>query len=229
MKYGWAEEKFVFPKPVSLDGQFAERISQYEEKPLTATALAVDSGEEQMVLCGVDLVSISYSLTAEVRRRLADVKGLDPMKVIISAIHTHTGPGYSGRNQKKSSEGHTSSFRENIKSMLPAGKKYVESANVSENTVIMNDDELLEEIASKITKAITTAWETRKEGSFSNAFGRAVVGLCRRAAYNDGSAQMWGDTNTAMFTELEGGNDSGIELMYVFDENKKLTGIVANL
>ena len=100
MKYGWAEEKFVFPKPVSLDGQFAERISQYEEKPLTATALAVDSGEEQMVLCGVDLVSISYSLTAEVRRRLADVKGLDPMKVIISAIHTHTGPGYSGRNQK---------------------------------------------------------------------------------------------------------------------------------
>ena len=229
MKYGWAEEKFVFPKPVSLDGQFAERISQYEEKPLTATALAVDSGEEQMVLCGVDLVSISYSLTAEVRRRLANVKGLDPMKVIISAIHTHTGPGYSGRNQKKSSEGHTSSFRENIKSMLPAGKKYVESANISENTVIMNDDELLEEIASKITKAIATAWESRKEGSFSNAFGRAVVGLCRRAAYNDGSAQMWGDTNTAMFTELEGGNDSGIELMYVFDENKKLTGIVANL
>jgi len=53
--------------------------------------------------------------------------------------------------------------------------------------------------------------------------------MCRRAAYNDGSAQMWGDTNTAMFTELEGGNDSGIELLYVFNAEKKLTGIVANL
>ena len=40
---------------------------------------------------------------------------------------------------------------------------------------------------------------------------------------------MWGDTNTAMFVGLEGGNDSGIELLYVFDEAKKLTGIVANL
>ena len=230
MKYGWAEEKFVFPKPVSLDGQFAERISQYEEKPLTATALAIDSGEDQMVLCSVDLVGISYTLTDEVRQRLAQcTKDLDPMKVIISAIHTHTGPGYAGKGQNKSSEGHTSSFRENIKSMLPAGKKYVESTNVSENKDIMSGEELLEEIASKITKAIATAWETRKEGSFSNAFGRAVVGLCRRVSYNDGSAQMWGDTNTAMFTELEGGNDSGIELMYVFDENKKLTGIVANL
>ena len=230
MKYGWSEEKFVFPKPVSLDGQFAERISQYEEKPLTATALAIDSGEDQMVLCSVDLVGISYTLTDEVRQRLAQcTKDLDPMKVIISAIHTHTGPGYAGKGQNKSSEGHTSSFRENIKSMLPAGKKYVESTNVSENKDIMSGEELLEEIASKITKAIATAWETRKEGSFSNAFGRAVVGLCRRVSYNDGSAQMWGDTNTAMFTELEGGNDSGIELMYIFDENKKLTGIVANL
>jgi len=53
--------------------------------------------------------------------------------------------------------------------------------------------------------------------------------MCRRAAYSDGSAQMWGDTNTAVFTQLEGGNDSGMELLYLFDENQALTGIVANL
>jgi hypothetical protein len=53
--------------------------------------------------------------------------------------------------------------------------------------------------------------------------------MCRRAAYNDDTAQMWGDTNSAVFTELEGGNDSGIELMYVFDNAEKLTGIVVNL
>lgn len=46
--------------------------------------------------------------------------------------------------------------------------------------------------------------------------------------YDDGSAKMWGDTNSANFTHLEGGNDSGIELLYTFDENKNLTGIVAN-
>jgi hypothetical protein len=40
---------------------------------------------------------------------------------------------------------------------------------------------------------------------------------------------MWGDTNTAVFEALEGGNDSGIELLYVFDEAGKLTGVVANI
>ena len=70
---------------------------------------------------------------------------------------------------------------------------------------------------------------SRTEGSFVNAFGRAPVGMCRRVCYNDGSAQMWGNAETAKFTEIEGGNDSGIELMYVFNEKNELTGIVANL
>ena len=71
--------------------------------------------------------------------------------------------------------------------------------------------------------------EPRAPGGFSNAFGRAVVGMCRRACYSDGTAQMWGDTDTAVFTHLEGGNDSGIELLYVFNDKRELTGIVANL
>ena len=53
--------------------------------------------------------------------------------------------------------------------------------------------------------------------------------MCRRVCYDDGSAKMWGDTNSANFTELEGGSDSGIELLYIFDGAKKLTGVVANL
>ena len=60
-------------------------------------------------------------------------------------------------------------------------------------------------------------------------FGRAAVGMCRRVVYNDGSAKMWGDTHTAVFEELEGGSDTGLELLYMFDENKKLTGVVANI
>ena len=231
MKYGWAEEKFVFTKPVALMGQFATRISEYEEKPLTVTALAVDSGDDQMVLCSVDLIGVNYPLVDEVRRRLAEcTEGLDPMKVVISAIHTHTGPGFTGRGARKANLGFDPKlYDEKINSLVPPEKRYADKPNVYENPDIMNGDELLEEIATKITKTIAAAWANRKEGSFSNAFGRAVVGMCRRVAYNDGSAQMWGDTNTAMFTEIEGGNDSGIELMYVFDENKKLTGIVANL
>ena len=230
MKIGWAEEIFVFDKPISLQGQFAERISEYVEKPLTATALAIDANGEQAVLCSVDLVGVSFALTNTIRDLLKDNDmGLDPMKVVISATHPHTGPDYTGRGVNRTTGGGYASFRTLLESQLPPDRKYVESANVTENTEIMDNDSLLKEISTKIAKAVLDAWASRKTGAFSNAFGRAAVGMCRRACYSDGSAQMWGDTNRAVFTHLEGGNDSGIELMYVFDEQDKLTGVVANL
>ena len=230
LHFGWAEVDLTPDKKVSLAGQFAERISQYVEKPITATAMAVEADGEQMVLVSCDLVGTSYNLVEAIREKLADnTVGLDPMKVVYSAIHTHTAPVYPRQNRTASATGMSHSFRSLLESELPADKKYVESANVTANPEIITSQEMLELLIDRLTKVTLEAWNNRAPGSYSNAFGRAVVGLCRRAAYSDGSAQMWGDTNTAVFTELEGGNDSGIELMYVFNEQNELTGIVANL
>lgn len=236
IKIGWSEKELSFDKPVSLSGQFAERISQYVEKPLTVTAFAVESDEDSMILCAFDLASTSYALLKEIRKSVAAAnKEIDVDKIVISAIHTHTGPGYKYCGQTRISNMYQSSSRAVqgsralLEAELPEGKKYVEKVNVSGNKNIMNGDELLEIIVREATAAIVEAWETRKAGSFSNAFGRAAVGMCRRASYSDGTAQMWGDANRAVFTHLEGGNDSGIELLYVFDDNNNLTGVVANL
>ena len=228
IKIGWAEENITPDKKVSLAGQFAERISQYVEKPLTVTAMAVDSGAEQMVMCSVDLVAVGYNLVEEVRARVAQiVPDLDPQKIILAAIHTHTGPGYPRKRRTKLNVPNAS--KDMLIQVLPAGKKYVEKEQVTANPDIASGEEVLSLLIDRISLAIKRAWESRSAGSFTNAFGRAVVGLCRRTAFSDGSAQMWGDANTAVFTELEGGNDSGIELLYVHDAAGKLTGIVANL
>ena len=40
---GWSEVNITPDKKISLAGQFAERISEYVEKPLTATAMAVEA------------------------------------------------------------------------------------------------------------------------------------------------------------------------------------------
>lgn len=228
MKIGWSEQSITPEKKVALAGQFAERISEYVEKPLTVTALAVESGGEQMVLCSMDLVAVGWNLVEAVRENVAKANaGIDPMKIIISAIHTHTGPVYPRTSRLKG--GPSGGFRGLLETELPKDKKYIESANISANPEIATGEEVLSLLVEQTAKAVLTAWANRKAGSFVNAFGRAAVGMCRRASYSDGSAQMWGDTNTAVFTELEGGNDSGVELLYIFDGNKKLTGVVANL
>lgn len=231
-RIGWAEENITPEKKVSLVGQFAERISEYVEKPITVTAMAINNGDEQAIICSTDLVGVSIELTKKIREKIEKNNSeIDTKKVIICAIHTHTGPGYKDRGVNASTKhlGKANSFRALLEENLPADKKYVEKVDVSSNKDIMSDDELSEFLSDRIAKAAVDAWKNRKEGGFSNAFGRAAVGMCRRASYSDGSAQMWGDTNQAVFEAVEGGNDNGIELMFVYDATKKLSGIVVNL
>ena len=147
VKIGWGEETFEFSKPVSLVGQFAERISEYVEKPITATAMAVEAGDEQMVICAAELVGISGALLEEVRDRLrGKVAGLDVDKIVISATHIHTGPGYTGRTFKSKAavKAGSTGFRALLESELPPDKKYVESANLTQNDAITSNDEGLD-------------------------------------------------------------------------------------
>ncbi len=229
MMIGWSEISITPDKKVSLSGQFAERISTHVEKELTATAMAVQVGEEQMVLVSCDLVGVACNLVDAIRETLkGNTVGLDPAKVVFSAIHTHTGPIYP-RTQRSGGHFMSNSSRYTLESMLRPGQRYVESAKIVQNPDIISSEDTFLFLIDRISKVTLDAWENRRAGSFANAFGRAAVGMCRRAVYSDGTAQMWGDTNTAVFEALEGGNDSGIELMYVLDEKKELTGVVANL
>ena len=229
MKIGWSEISITPDKKMGLAGQFAERISTHVEKLLTATAMAVEADGEQMVLVSADLVGVACNLVDLVREKLkSNTVGLEPMKVVFSAIHTHTAPVYP-RHQRSGGHFMSNSSRMTLETMLRPDQKYVESAAVTKNPDIISEEETLVFLTQRLAEVTLQAWENRKQGGFANAFGRAAVGMCRRAAYTDGSAQMWGDTNTAVFDALEGGNDSGIELMYVFDGERKLTGVVANL
>jgi len=226
LQIGWSEVSITPDKKISLAGQFAERISEYVEKPLTATALAISNDEDQMVMVSVDLGSVGWTLLEGIREKLAgNTVGLDPMKVMVAAIHTHTGPVYTSARRNPSKI----SWKDLLNTFLPEDKQYVEKVNVSNNPDIASPAEVRELLIDRISQVVLEAWNNRADGGYVNDFDRAVVGHCRRACFSDGSAAMWGDSNTAVFTELESGNDSGIELLYIFNGEKKLTGIVANI
>ena len=234
IKFGWAEIDITPQKPAYLAGQFAKRLSEYVEKPICATAMAVSLKNEQMIIVSCDLVSVSDNLVDAVRERLyGNTLGIDPSKVIISATHVHTGPDYPRKRRGNLAKGtvNIAAHQTLLKSMMPPKKRFVERVEEihKDTSEISSLEEIFELLVSKITEAAVSAWKNRTYGAFTTAFGRAPVGLCRRTTFSDGSAAMWGETNQAVFEALEGGNDSGIELMYVFDENNKLSGIVANI
>jgi len=226
IKFGWAEVDITPKEKIKLAGQFYERISDEVETPLTVTALAIECGNEQTVLCSCDLVSVSEGLISRVREHLAGTEGLDLDKIIIGATHTHTAYVYDRRDSNGKEKKHeSSSSLDVIKRFIPEGKKYIPLVSGE----AMDPFDALLFLAEKIAEAVKKAWEARDYGCYASGFGRAAVGMCRRVCYSDGSAKMWGDVDKATFTQMEGGNDSGVELLYIFDANKKLTGVLANV
>ncbi len=223
IKIGWGEVSLT-PKgrKVELVGQFYERISDVVETEIYATALAIESGDDVAIFCSCDLVSTSTHLLEEVRNRLKGKDGFPTDKLMISAIHTHTSVGYAGRSDS------AGSGLSVLSKLMPEDKQYKPLVK-SDDPNLLNGKEALAFLADRIAEAALKAWNCRSDGMYAQGFARAAVGMCRRVCYDDGSAKMWGDTNMANFTELEGGNDSGIELLFTYDTSKKLTGVIANV
>ena len=221
---GWAEESITPDKRVSLVGQFYERISEYVETPLTATALAIEAGDDQCVMVSGDLTSASHNVLVEIREKLlneGNLNGLDVNKIIFGATHTHTSISYTGRGDR----GNFNAFMH----YLPEGVKYEAVVDASTTEGVQTPDEGRAMLVEKVAKVIRDAWAARRPGYIATGFGRATVGMNRRVCYDDGSAKMWGDTNNACFTTMEAGADSGIEMLFTYDENKKITGALLNV
>lgn len=221
LRFGWSEVSLLPEgRKISLAGQFYERITDEVKDPIFVTALAVESGGECAIFCACDLVSVGSRLIGSVRNILG--KDFPTDKLIVSAIHTHTSFEYAGSDD---SYGSTLAVLEKY---TPKGVEYEKLADDKAGDVL-DGMEAHAFLAERIARAAREAYESLREGSYAPGFGRAAVGMCRRVRYLDGSAKMWGDTDTPDFSELEGGSDSGIELLFTADTAGKLTGVVACL
>lgn len=228
IKIGWSEVDMTPKKgtKISLAGQFFERITDEVESPITVTAFALESGDDQMVIVACDICAIGTNVMSEVRAKLNGKIDLPLDKIIVSAIHSHTSMVYERKSYVFGKEGSGLNTLQYLKSIIPEDMAYKPLVS---NEDCLSPKECLDVLVNAICEATINAWNNRKPAYYQNAFGRAAVGMNRRVCYDDGSAKMWGDTNMANFSELEAGNDSGIELIYTYDENKKLSGVIANI
>jgi len=192
-------------QPVALDGQFHTRISRGVESPLTATAVALESrqGEQvldQAIIISCDLVAIREGVLEKLREHLAGrLDGFDLSKLFASGTHTHTGPVQNVGKYDLPAEG------------------------------IMQPAEYVDFLVTRLGEVAAKAWESRKPGGVSWGLGHAVVGYNRRAVYADGHAQMYGRTDVPEFRGLEGSDDHGVEVLFFWDQDKKLQAAAVNV
>jgi len=216
---GWAAADITPPQPVALCGQFERRISTRVNDPLSATALAIearyqDGVLDQAVMVSADVVCIRRVDLERVRTLVKPrVPDLDPAKIIVNTTHTHTAPVLVDAREE---------------GWHPYEIMCTFVYRVPEKGVMQPRD-YAELFAARVADAVVEAWKGRKPGGVSWALSYAVVGHNRRAVYSNGRAQMYGATDRPDFDTFESTVDPGVELLFTWDTEKQLTGVVVNL
>ncbi|MEK7408873.1 MAG: hypothetical protein AAB225_27735 [Acidobacteriota bacterium] len=201
---GWASTDITPERPVSLAGQFYTRITKHVHDPITATALAMESrsdgrAPEQAVMVSCDVVGIDKRLQEALRERLRQ-----------------TLPELDGRKVLlNATHTHTAPLLREGWTEVPEG--------------VMTPSEFRAFLTDRLSAAIAQAWRNRRTAGVSWALSHAVIGSNRRIIYADGGARMYGKTDVPEFTNIEGYEDHGVELLFFWDGDKKLTGIVLNV
>jgi sugar phosphate isomerase/epimerase len=201
---GWGARDVTPSKKVSLRGQFYVRISRKVNDPLTTTALALEAedGSSQAIIVSLDAVFASEFVTNGCRKVLENkLPDFDTSKLFISATHTHTAPGQPG--------------------LLFGDGKLPDD--------VMSEEKYGNFLIEKISEAAVEAWNSRKVGAVSWGKGHAVVGFNRRMSYFDGSSVMYGKSNVPEFSHVEGYENHGVDMLFTYDANHNLTGMVVNV
>ena len=211
LNIGWGISDITpYGQAVSLAGLGNMRVTRDIRDKICATALVIQ-GEETIILVSCDLGNIPSHIVDSVRTKLADIVGINPQNIIINAIHTHTSP-YT-------------------ESHWPFQLLWGELFGISDKFTddILSPEAFSEMFINGIVEAIKNAWENRAPGGVSFELAYAGIASSRRTAYRDGDTNMYGSTEKDDFDGMEEASDPGIELMYTYDESKKLTGVVANI
>jgi hypothetical protein len=212
LRIGWATADITPAKPVSIAGFLSKRISTGVRDRLTATALALESRRcdgtaEEAILVSCDLLWIRRS-TQEAVRKLAKgrLSDFDPDKLLLNATHTHQGP------------------------LQQSGVFDVYDVTAQEQARgIMTGDQYGAFLAERLADAAVKAWQGRKPGGMSWGLDQAGVGFNRRFVYFDGSAKMLRPVNNPEFDCVEGVEDHGLGLLFFWDLERRLTGVVINV
>ena len=213
MKIGWGRREYSMNVPVNICGQMYMRVCEGILDPLYMTAMVAE-GEETVVFVSIDLVApngdLHQGIIDKVREKYPEIPEAN---FIFNVTHTHTSMQLWPGAEK-----------------TPDGMELYPPVKAREHAI------------EKGAEAVIEAYENRKEAGIAYGYGYAVVAHSRRVLYYEdmgvanpasaapnGHAIMYGNTNRPQFAGYEAGADHFVNLMYTFDENDRLTGIVINV
>lgn len=217
LRLGWATVDITPDRPIFLAGQMYTRVSQYVQDPITATALVIENGEEQMTYVSIDAECSLPHVGERVIDRLKNVDGINERHVDFHGTHTHNSSHFGPIGY------------ENWAKYF--GEECMPPMDIPED--IFYGEEATEWLTDKLYNLILEAWDNRTSGGISYAQDYAVVGFNRRPVFRneDGSeyTKMYGDCSMENFRHYEGTVDHTVDVLYTWNEAGDLIGVAVDI
>jgi hypothetical protein len=222
LRIGWASADLTPEQPVVLTGFSRARVSEGVMDPITATVLVIESLQDgaagSVIMVSCDLISISDELRDRVRAKVKQaLPEIDANTVVLNATHTHCGPETRTKPDLAEKLG-----KFGLEMPLAWSRWGIDLGATSPL-------DYAEFASDQIAKAVEQAWKNRKPGGVSFGLGHAVVGHNRLTAYADGTSRMYGNPDQSNFSHIEGCEDHSVDLLYTWNADRQLTGVVINL
>ena len=218
LKIGWAHTDITPERPILMEGQMYMRYSGYIHDPVTATALALVSGSEQLIMVSMDMTEVPMHAMPLIEKELYEKnKEIEFRKISFNVTHTHTSSSFYGDCMREDNE---KVFSPDI---LPR-------VDIPESAYTKEESQRF--FVTKIVGLILEAWKDLKPGGVSFAQADAEIAYNRRPQFLiDGKPEtiMYGDCTEDSFVGFESGTDTSLELMYTWDPSGKLMGVVCNV
>lgn len=192
-------------EPVALSGQRNVRISKKPDTPIQASALALESREgdrvlDSAIMVSCDLVAIRQGVLEQTREKLATLAPDFPLeKLFLAATHTHTAP------------------------VMIEGRYHLPAEG------IMQPAAFVDFLTTRLAQAAAEAWKNRAPGKVAWGQSHAVLARNRRPYYADGTAVMYGKTDTPEFRGIEGYEDHSVDVLFFHDNTDRLVATIVNV
>lgn len=192
-------------EPVALSGQRNVRISKKPETQIQASALALESREgdrvlDSAIMVSCDLVAIRQGVLEQTREKLATLAPDFPLeKLFLAATHTHTAP------------------------VMIEGRYHLPAEG------IMQPAAFVDFLTTRLAQAAAEAWKSRAPGKVAWGQSHAVLARNRRPYYADGTAVMYGKTDTPEFRGIEGYEDHSVDVLFFHDSTDRLVATIVNV
>ena len=215
---GWGTCDITPDRPVLLAGQLYYRVSRYVHDPISSTVLVLDNGQTHAIMISCDMLGIAEELLARVRGALDGFEGIKGDHVSLSVTHTHNSSRFTGDARRSGTE-----------SLL--GEDICVPMELPED--LLDGEEATEFFLSRVIPMVKDAWRSRMPGGIASAQDYAAIGFNRRPVYDLGEgkeeSKMYGSCAESNFVRFEGSVDHAIDMLYTFDLDRNLTGVLADV